>query len=414
MHPLPSMDPTADEELSVNDIWPILHQGRRQHVCHLLAQYRGPVASTFFETLVRGARATQLFREARAQLAAKRKLFDDEEADHPSAPKKVKVSEAPALLQTEDIELASPIFPLRWPTFRQAPIKFGQPTLTASTSNTTSTTWSSPHATAASSSDDVLEANTDSIAIPTRQLSSPRSLASSRGTSHRGVLNPRGGGSSTSTGSNLRSFTSSATVSNQGGASSFSSTVPKPGVFSSLFGRAKANTPASQVPECDEQFTFADHQSSQAPVAQQQIPPAQYSQYRSSDQPSPASSNDSSPNLTGSQFISAVYKPPFAGVDMSSLKIPADPNVSLTLNALQDSSSLHQTTDSDATRKLKCIYCSVFYIEVQNTALECRRHTGTDPRWNFAQFAKNCSDGKGDRLFTFLNRSLCGCQRPEA
>jgi hypothetical protein len=75
--------------------------------------------------------------------------------------------------------------------------------------------------------------------------------------------------------------------------------------------------------------------------------------------------------------VSTVYNPPFSGVDMSSLKIPANSNVSVTLNVFQAPSSLHQNTDNDATRMLKCIRCSAIYMEAQSTALECLRHTGT-------------------------------------
>lgn len=412
VHPLPFMDPTADKELSANEIWPNLHQGRKQRVCHLLAQYRGPVASTYFNMLVKGAHGIQPVREDRAQLATagKRKLSEDEAADAQSASKKPKVSEAPAPLQARGIDLASPMFPLGWPTFREAPIKFGQPTLMAATGDTTPTTWSSCPATSSISSGNTQNSNTGLFTFSTQGalasssvepnrgglFSSPSSV-SSRGVPNRGrghVYQPTGGrGFSSSMGSFRGLSTSSATVLNQGGIPSSSSTVPSQGLFSSPFGSAKAKTPAQQEPECDEQFTFADRQSSQP------LNPPWGSQYRTSGQ-IPASSDNSPQATNGAPPVSTVYKPPFSGVDMSSLKIPANSNVSVTLNVFQAPSSLHQVTDSGVPRKLKCIQCGVLYMEAQNTALECRRHTGKNPHSNpLLDFAM----GDNEKLITIFH-----------
>lgn len=79
----------------------------------------------------------------------------------------------------------------------------------------------------------------------------------------------------------------------------------------------------------------------------------------------------------------------------------------------QPSDCDEQLTCADrAPRKLKCIQCKEFYMEDQNTAMECRRHPGTRP-------VSSCSlvpagrQGGPNSLLTFPCRSLRRCQRQE-
>lgn len=300
------MDPAADKALSVNEVWLGLTDSRRRTVCDVLATYRGPDASEYFEKLVHEAHRIQLELEAKIQPAAtgKRKLNDDDAAA-PCAPKKAKVSDATTPLQTESIDIASPEIPFVWPECRQSPIKVGQPTLSSTIAG---------------------KSPISRLSLPTT-----RSL--------------------------------------------FSPSVRKRSLFSSpLSINTKTGTVAQLEPECDELFPIADRGLFRSQAPHQQTPVAED---KSSDQSLSASLSALSQGIDGLRPESSVYKPPLAGVDMSSLKIPANSNVSVNLNFFQAPSSLHQSTDSGTPRKLKCIQCGDFYMEAQNMAVECRRHTGT-------------------------------------
>lgn len=152
-----------------------------------------------------------------------------------------------------------------------------------------------------------------------------------------------------------------------------------------VFGQSapiEPENPASPSPDCDEHFTIADRKPSgpQSYTAQGTTHGTRLSAHNANfgQAPAAAPSFTAPPQVNpGSAAVSTVSNPPFTGVDMSSLKIPANSNVSLTMNVFQAPSSLHQNTGSSAPRRLKCIQCKAFYLETQNTAMECRRHTGT-------------------------------------
>lgn len=329
------MDSELDKIPSVNEAWLGLTDGSRQSVCHNLALYRGANAHGYFERLVQRAHVIKLTREARARnlkletkapMAAtgKRNRDEGEVSDKAPDSKKPKISEVTAPLQAEGIDIEAPMIPFKWPGFRQTPIKFGQPTLSVAIGDK----------------------------LPTAR---PSSLATTFDFSR----------------------------DSQNSCAGFS-TVSKPGLFSSSsplfsfgFGNAKANLPIQQESECDEQFTFADCRSPQPYASHQSNPSAQGI---SSDEYSSAPPSISPQGANVPPTVSTVNKPPFAGVDMSSLKIPTSSNVSVTLNVFQAPSSLHQNTDSGRARQLKCIRCNGFYMEAQNAALECRRHTGMASR----------------------------------
>lgn len=173
-----------------------------------------------------------------------------------------------------------------------------------------------------------------------------------------------------------------ATHSTTGGENSFN--LPADPASSTVTGGAifgqpvpvKPETPANPPSDCEEQFTFADRRSSgpqpdNRPGTTHGSRPSAQNVQPAASSPAPTQEN------LGSPGVSAVYKPPFAGVDISSLKVPANSKVNLTLNVFQGPSSLHQQVTSPAPRKLKCIQCNAFYVETQNTAMKCRRHTGT-------------------------------------
>lgn len=342
------MDSVPEKTLSVNEIWPGLFARSRQRICNRLAQYDGSNADGHFEELVRGEgeRESMLYFRAgvkklelednvRVVATTKRNRDDGDVADDAPAMKKPRLSEATAPLQAEDIDIASPKIPFNWPGFRQTSIKFGQPTLSAAIRDK----------------------------IPTAE---PSSLATPFGSSR----------------DSQNSDTGFSTVSKPG---LFSSSYP---FFSFGFGNAKANSPPQQESECDEQFTFADRRSPQPYASHQSNPSAQGI---SPEQHSSAPSSNSPPQGANvSPTVTAVNKPPFAGVDMSSLKIPANSNVSVTLNVFQAPSSLHQSTDSDPARKLKCIQCNAFYMEAQNGVLACRRHTGMNSDYRHMFSLRTC------------------------
>lgn len=84
-----------------------------------------------------------------------------------------------------------------------------------------------------------------------------------------------------------------------------------------------------------------------------------------------------SPATAGTPLSVAPPSPTLARADTSSLKVSAKSNVSPALKAFQAPSSPHQNMVSSAPRKLKCIQCKALYLETQNSAKECYRHTGT-------------------------------------
>lgn len=173
----------------------------------------------------------------------------------------------------------------------------------------------------------------------------------------------------------------------------------------------KTETSAKPPSDCDEQFTFADRISFgprpyNGPATMQEDRPS--AQTASSSQKPAALFTAPPQGSFGSAVVSTVYKPPFSGVDMSSLKVPANSNVNLNMNVFQGPSTLHQNMEISAPRKLKCIQCKEVYIEAQNTAKECRRHTGMRPDSDPVH-PQNRNDG----LLTLLLRSLSPRRRPE-
>lgn len=250
----------------------------------------------------------------------KRKRDDSEVTEPPRAPeKKPKVAQVTAPpLRSANIDIVSPKIPVAWPAFRQSPIIFGQPKLSSIIAGRSSTVR--PPSIAATST-------------PAPNLPSTVSALLS--------------------GPQRASF------------AKFASDQPKRRV--------------QEEPACDEHFTFADRRRSHPQPTSRSGAAHQHSktaQNTSSNQPPPISSVKSQA-ADGWQPISTIYKPPFAGVDMSSLRIPANSNV--TMNFFHAPSVLHQNAESDGPRKLKCIQCKEVYMEARNTAMECRRHTGTGP-----------------------------------
>jgi hypothetical protein len=329
LRPLNPMNPLPEKAVSVDVAWVGLNAGLKKSVCKALFAYSGDGVGKFFEGAVRAAYARKLDLEARSQLekAGKRKLDDGDATGTQPDLKKAKLHEATVTPQAKTMDLASPRFPFRRPSFRQEPIKFGEPRLSSGIGDT-------------------------STAATPRSIFSPsirRLNAASVSTSLSRKL-PR-----TSSASNPTLLSSAP----------------------SLFGNAEAKTPVQQEPEYENELTFADRQPAQPQPPQ---PPSSSTQYTDFGQPASVSSNTSSQGTNGPPPASTVWKPPFAGVDMSSLKIPANSNVNVTLNVFKAPSSLHQTTRRSAPRRLKCIQCGSFYMEDQNTALRCRRHTGTVTR----------------------------------
>ncbi|KAG6360955.1 hypothetical protein INS49_012023 [Diaporthe citri] len=312
------MDPAPDSAASVNIIWVELPAGVKRVICNFLAEYSGPNVIEEFLTLCGRAILTM---DDKAQRAAtrKRKRDDGDVTDPPRAPeKKPKVFEATPPLQSAGIDIVSPKIPFAWPAFRQSPIIFGRPTLS-----------------------------------PTIAGKSP-------------TVTP------------LSAATTSATAPNI--PKTLPSFLPEPRSPPFVqFATAQPGKPVQQEPECDEHFTFADRRASHPEPAARTGTPHQHSpiaQNASSNRPPPVPSTKPSQGTHGWQPMPTIYKPPFTGVDMSSLKIPANSNVSVAMNFFHAPSVLHQNMDSGAPRKLKCIQCKELYMEAQNTAMECRRHTG--------------------------------------
>lgn len=141
----------------------------------------------------------------------------------------------------------------------------------------------------------------------------------------------------------------------------------------------KQETPASPRTKCNEDFTFGNRKTSGAlpnkgpGTTPSNNPSAQNASFGRA----PAASPTAPPQCNfGSAAVSTVYNPASTGVDSSTLKVPANSNVSSPMNVSQAPSSLRQNVNSGTPKKLKCIQCKAFYIETQNTAFECRRHTG--------------------------------------
>lgn len=315
------MDPAPNNAASVNDIWVDLSPGVKRAICNRLAEYSGPDVNVQFLKLCGWAARRDITTKVKAQMVAtgKRKRDDGDVTELPRAPeKKAKVSEATTPLQSAGVDLVSPKIPFAWPGFRHLPILFGRPTISSIAGKSLTAT---PPSIA-----------TTSAAAPNIPKTLPPILPESK-------------------------------------------RVPV-----AQFATSLPRKPVQQEPECDEQFTFADRRPSHpqptaGPGAPHQHRPT--AQDASANQPPPVSSPKPSPGTHGRQPVSTIYKPPFTGVDMSSLKIPANSNVSVTMNFFQAPSVLHQNMDSSAPRKLKCIQCKEPYMEAQNTAMECRRHTGT-------------------------------------
>lgn len=316
------LDRQAQDAAMVNEIWIGLTDGLKRDVCNSLARYSGPnlhgelIAKTALAARVKSAM------ENKPQLMAtgKRKRDDDNAIEPAHAwDKKPKVSETTAPTQSANFDIVSPKIPFAWPKFRQSPIIFGQPTLSPAVLGKSPSV--TPHSTVTTSA---AATNNQSTAPPLRAAP------------HR--------------------------------------------VPFTQFAAFQPNKPIQQGSECDEQFSFADRRTSHPqPTAgagashQQSFTGGS----ASSGQSPPASYATSSAGTNGWQPISTLHKAPFAGVDMSSLKIPANSNVSVTMNFFHAPSVLHQNMDNGAPRKLKCIQCKELYMESQNTAMECRRHTGT-------------------------------------
>lgn len=319
-----SLDLAATHAVTVNGIWANLTDDLKREVCDFLAKYSGPNVYGNFIAVIRVVARRKLAREKDTQTTAvgkhKRDDSDVTEASRASE-KRPKVSEPMAPLQSASVDIVSPKIPFAWPTFRESPIIFGQPTLSS-----------------------IMTGKSSTVAVP------------STATTSAAAPNP------TSTGPPLL-------------------TGPKHVPFAQ-FATTQPEKPVQKQPAYDEHFTFADRRTARpqptaGPGAAHQHHPT--AQNASSNQPPPVFSANPSQGAHGWQPMTTLYKPPFAGVDMSSLKIPANSNVSVTMNVFHAPSVLHQNMESSAPRKLKCIHCKKFYMESQNTAIECRRHTGTVP-----------------------------------
>ncbi|KAI7779038.1 hypothetical protein LA080_001384 [Diaporthe eres] len=315
------MAPARDNTVVVNEIWDDLTEDLKRSVCDSLATYSGPNVHGKFNELSIEATRQMFTMKFKSQMTttAKRKR-DDGEVIEPLRvlEKKPKVSEATAPLQSAGVDIVSPQIPFAWPAFRQSPIIFGRPTLSSALSDKLPTVTPPPTAAA---------------------------------------------------------FTAATNI-----PKTFSSFLQVPKRFPfAQFATAQPGKLVQKEPECDEQFTFADRRASHPPPTAGMGAPHQHSptaQNASSNQPPPVSSTKPSQGTHGWQPMSTIHKPPFTGVDMSSLKVPANSNVSVTMNFFHAPSVLHQNMDSGAPRKLKCIQCKELYMEAQNTAMECRRHTG--------------------------------------
>lgn len=319
-----SLEMAPKYAVMANKVWIDLTSDLKRDFCDSLASYSGPNVYEKFTALIALAVRKKHVMEKDTQMTAvgKRKRDDSDvtEASRASE-KRPKVSEPMAPLQSASVDIVTPKIPFAWPTFRQSPIVFGQPTL-------------SSIMTGKSSSVPLSSTATTSAAAPNLASTSPPLL-----------------------------------------------TGPKHVPFAQ-FATTQPEKPVPKQPACDEHFTFADRRpfhaqpTAGAGAAYQHRPTAQNA---SSNQPPPIFSANPSQGTHGWQPVTTFYKPPFAGVDMSSLKIPANSTVSVTMNVFHAPSVLHQNMDSSAPRKLKCIQCKEFYMEAQNMAMECRRHTGTVP-----------------------------------
>lgn len=302
-------------------MWENLPAGSRQSVCDTLATYSGHDALARFARLVKLAHENQLAAGTMAQTVAngKRKRDDSDVAQLPSM--RPRLAEAAAPLKPVGVDFNSSTFP-------KSPVPFGQSIFSFAP------VGASP-----------------SVGQP------PPAMPSTAGR-----VNP--------------------TISPANPASA----TAKPAV---VFGQpisVKQETPANPPSDCDEQFNIEDRKFPSAMpnngpgTTPSNMPSAQHASFGGV----PAASRAAPPQGNfGSAAVSTVYKPPFTGVDMSTLKVPANSNVNLTMNVFQAPSSLHQNVGSGAPKKLKCIQCKAFYIETQNTALECRRHTGMTSCFHF-------------------------------
>lgn len=316
-----SLDRAAQSAVMANEIWTDLTDDLKRDFCNSLAAYNGPNVYGKFIALSGWAARRKLAMERKAQttMTEKRKRDDGEVIETPRAlEKKPKVSEATAPLQSASINIVSPKIPFAWPAFRQSPITFGQPTLSSITPGKSATVTQPSTA-------------TTSAAAPKPPCTVPALFSG-----------------------------------------------PKRVSFAQ-FANSQPKKPVQIEPACDEQFTFADRRPFHA-----QSTAGLGGAHQHNPRPQNASTNQQVPTnpaqgTHGWQPMSTLYKPPIAGVDMSSLKIPANSNVNVTMNFFHAPSVLHQNAESGAPRKLKCIQCKKIYMEARNTAMECRRHTGTGP-----------------------------------
>lgn len=322
------MDPGPSEKVSIEEIWKDSTDDFRRSVCIALFNYRGPDVLSYFAAQVKSARDKQLATGPTTETAIFGKRKQDE-GDAPQPPnKKPRLAEAKA----------PPLNPVgvapAWPALRQSPIMFGQPT------SLSASEVSSPHVVPRSP------------AMPsTARPENPATLAA-----------------------NPASFTAE----RRSLFDQFASFTAKP---RNLFGQpphVKTEAPAPPAPDCDAQFTFADRRSSSGPQPYTGPGTTQGgSTFGGAPSAPPA---DTAQGAFEPAPVTTVYKPPFTGVDMSSLKVPANSNVSLTMNVFQAPAVIHQNAESVAPKKLRCIQCKKIYMEAQNTAMECRRHTGMRAR----------------------------------
>ncbi|KAK2608089.1 hypothetical protein N8I77_006723 [Diaporthe amygdali] len=317
------METEADKTVSLNKKWEGLTDGTKKTICDSLAKYNGPDVNAYFVNQVNWEHAKTLAMEPMTQVAAteKRKRDDSDGLELPcTVGKKARVEETTASLQSAGVSLFSPRYLFAWPKFRQSPITFGQPTLSFATAGSPSIVTPPPLTTPADARPITPFTNPALDKTPTRSIFSPSRAAKAK----------------------------------------------------------KADRPE---PECDEQFTFADRRSrSPQPYAgagstQRHNPAAHNTLFGQTPSAySTAASYDTQTMAT----VPTAYKAPSLGVDMSSLKIPANSNVSLTMNVFQAPSVVHQSKISAEPKTLKCIQCKKFYQEAQNAAMECRRHTGME------------------------------------
>ncbi|KAJ0117360.1 hypothetical protein J7T55_003774 [Diaporthe amygdali] len=265
------METEADKTVSLNKKWEGLTDGAKKTICDSLAKYNGPDVSAYFVNQINWEHAKTLAMEPMMQVASteKRKRDDSDGLELPcTVGKKARLEETTASSQSAGVSLFSPSYLFAWPKFRQSPITFGQPTLSSATAGSPPTVTPPPLATPADARHITPFTDHALDKTPTRSIFSPSRAA-------------------------------------------------------------KAKKAVRPEPECDEQFTFADRRSrSPQPYAgpgstQRHNPEARSTLF---GQASSASFTAATQGTQISATVPTASKAPSLGVDMSSLKIPANSN----------------------------------------------------------------------------------------